>query len=240
MSPGSPLVSLILVTMRPHLLVDIRAMLDQQTCTNTEIIIALHGHAIRSLTAAQQAALAGARVVMELPGDWSLGRCLNAAVSEARGDFIAKIDDDDLYGPHYLEETVAHLLRGDGAVVGKAEIYVYLEGSGVVLLWRPGLSHKRLKFIAGATLACARSLALRTPFRDVSLGEDSCFLEDCRSAGQIIYATSRRHYMCVRRRDVETHTSILTDGKFFESGIVIRRDANPAREELLRAISVRR
>src|SRR5262249_22794420 len=141
--PQTPLMSLILVTMRPSFLPAIRAMLDRQTYVHTELVVALHGHKAMSLLPEQRRALEGGRAVLELAADWSLGRCLNAAIAEAGGTFVTKIDDDDLYGRGYLEETVAHLLAGDGDVVGKSEAFFYLEDSGAILLRRPGLSRKR-------------------------------------------------------------------------------------------------
>ena len=45
----------------------------------------------------------------ELPASLPLGTCLNMATAAARGDVIAKIDDDDLYGPRYLDEAVGRL-----------------------------------------------------------------------------------------------------------------------------------
>lgn len=236
MSGQAPLVSLVLVTMRPTFLPGIRAILDRQTYRNTELVVALHGHRAADLEPTQRQALTGARAILELPGDWSLGRCLNAGVAEARGTFVAKIDDDDLYGRHYLQEAIAHLLAGHGDIVGKAESYAYLEESGVIVLRKPGLSLKRVNYVNGATLVLSRKLALKYPFRDVTLREDTYFLDDCRLNGKVVYSTSRRHFMFLRRAAVDSHTWTHADAEFIGSGIVMKRKPRASRAELLALI----
>jgi hypothetical protein len=232
MSDQAPLVSLILVTMRPVFLPAMRVMLDGQIYRNTERVIVLHGYRAADLDRTQRQALASARAVLELPRDWSLGRCLNAAIAEARGQFIAKIDDDDLYGRAYLQEAVAHLSAGDGDIVGKAESYAYLEGSGVILLRRPGSSFARVNYVYGPTLVFTRELARAVPFRDVTLREDTYFLDDCRSNGKTVYAASRRNFMYLRRTATDSHTSPYPDADFLGSGIVMRRRPRATRAEL--------
>jgi len=236
MPPQTPLVSLVLVTMRPSFLPAICAMLDRQTYAHTELVVVLHGHEVIGLLPDERLALESARAVLEMPSSRSLGHCLNAAIAESRGIFVAKIDDDDLYGREYLAEMVGHLLAEDGDVVGKAEIYVYLEESGTVVLRKPGASLKTVKFVAGATLAFSRSLALQCPFRDVASRAGAYFLEDSRINGATAYSTSRRNFMCVRRAAMDGHTWRLPDNAFIENGIVLRRHRHATLVELLAMI----
>jgi hypothetical protein len=236
MLPRTPLVSLVLVTRRPSFLPEICGMLQCQTYAHTELVVALHGHKVMNLLPDERLALESASLVLELPGDCSLGSCLNSAVEKSSGQFVTKVDDDDLYGRNYLAELIEHLLAGDGDVIGKAEYYVYLQDSGSIVLISPGLGLKTVKFIRGGTLAFSRSLALQCPFRDVALGEDNAFLEDCRLAGATIYSTSRRNYMYFRYTAKHAHTSQRPDIDFIESGIVLRRNRPATRAELLALI----
>ncbi len=219
----TPLISLILVTMRPALLPEICRMLRRQTYVHSELVIALHGHKAVNLLPAERLALGNASVVLELTGDRSLGDCLNSAIEQSSGLFVTKIDDDDVYGRNYLLEVVDHLVAKDGDIIGKAEFYVYLQDTGTIVLSSPGLGLQTVKFIRGGTLAFARSLALDYPFRDVTLGEDTAFLEDCRLSGATIYSTSRRNYMYFRNAGKDAHTSQMPDVNFIESGIVLER-----------------
>ena len=236
MEPRAPLLSLVVVTMRPSFLPAIRVMLDRQTYRQVEIVIALHGYKVGDLPQEQRRALEGVRSVLELPADWSLGHCLNAAIAEANGEFVAKIDDDDLYGREYVAEMIRHLVAGDGDVVGKAEAFFYLEGSGAILLRKPGLSRKRVNFVHGATLAFPRILARECPFQDVTNMEDTLFLQDCGARGISVYSSSRRNFMIFRRVATDTHTWTQADHEMFKMGILIKEHPHATRAELLSMI----
>lgn len=102
-----------------------------------------------------------------------LGDKLNAGCAAARGDVLAKWDDDDWYGPRYLETALAALrlrprLRG---LVLWGEYLVLLARAGTLHTTGPG--HK-----AGNTLTFDRALWATAPFRPVPSGVDSAFLED--------------------------------------------------------------
>ena len=114
----------------------------------------------RSLEAPAREALAAADQVLEAPAAWPLERCLDHGIAAARGEIVAKLDDDDLYGPAYLGEAVAALEAGLGDVVGKTELYVHLAGEGQLLLWRPGASQAEQDYVLGGTLAFRRSLGI--------------------------------------------------------------------------------
>ncbi len=236
MEASAPLLSLVVVTMRPWFLPATRAMLDRQSYRQVEIVIALHGHKVSDLPQEQRQALEGVRAVLELPADWSLGHCLNATIAEANGEFVAKIDDDDLYGRDYVAEMIRHLVAGDGDVVGKAEAFFYLEATGAILLRKPGLSRSRVKFVHGATLAFPRVLARECPFQDVSNLEDTLFLQDCGARGLSVYASSRRNFMVVRRAATDTHTWTQPDHEMFKMGILIKEHRHATRAELLSMI----
>ena len=63
------------------------------------------------------------------PSSLSLGECLNLAVDSADGDVIAKFDDDDHYGEHYLADQVTALRYSAADLVGKQAHYMHLEVS---------------------------------------------------------------------------------------------------------------
>lgn len=232
----TPLVSLVLVTMRPLLLPVIRSMLDRQTYRRFEVVVALHGHKVGDLPPEQRQALEGARAVLDLPPERSLGHCLNAAIAEASGEFVAKIDDDDLYGQDYVAEMMQHLVAGDGDVVGKAEAFFYFEATGAILLRKPGLSRKRVNFVQGATLAFPRALAQACPFQDVTNMEDTLFLQDCGARGLSVYSSSRRNFMVLRRGTIETHTWTQPDCEILKMGIMLKERRHATRAELLAMI----
>jgi hypothetical protein len=218
-----PLVSVVLPTRRPGLLAAAVGMVRAQAHPRVELVVALHGVARAALPAGAARALAAADVVVDAPAAWSLGRCLNEAARAARGDVLAKVDDDDLYGPDYLGEAVGALLAGRGDVVGKTEMYVHLAGTGELILWRPGASEREQDYVMGGTLAFWRELADRPAFEDVSQGEVAGFQERCRALGRRVYATSRRHFVLRRLGGAHGHTWNPDEGLFRREGVVVRR-----------------
>lgn len=102
-----------------------------------------------------------------------LGDKLNAGCELARGGVLAKWDDDDWYGPRYLEVALAALASrppGRGFVLW-GEYLILLAGAGTLHTTGPG--HK-----AGNTLVFDRELWVQAPFRSLAGGVDSAFVED--------------------------------------------------------------
>jgi hypothetical protein len=233
-----PLVSLILVTRRPAFLAGIVRMMAAQHYRRTELVVVLHGHAEAALPPAARGALtrSAARVIVA-PTRWTLGECMNAGIEAARGELVAKVDDDDLYGPAYLGEAVAAFQAGRGEVIGKMEVYVQLVLTGELLIMWPGACHHEQDYLAGPTLLLSTALAREVGFRPLAVGSDTAFLEDCRAAGHRLYATSRRHF--VERRFATTHHTWTADvGWFQDNGVVVRRDvALDSAPELLRLVA---
>ena len=65
--------------------------------------------------------------VYKLPKKTSLGACLNFGINKSNYNIIAKFDDDDYYGPYYLDEANKAFLREGCYVLGKQKTYYYLE-----------------------------------------------------------------------------------------------------------------
>src|SRR5215470_14794342 len=107
---GAPLVTVIVRTKdRPALLREAIASLAAQTTSDVETVVVNDGGAPPDL-----AALPGgirARVV-DTPAPHGRSKALNTGVAEARGRFVAFLDDDDLYLPEHLE-TLARFLSAE-------------------------------------------------------------------------------------------------------------------------------
>jgi glycosyltransferase involved in cell wall biosynthesis len=104
-----PLVSLILTTRdRPSFFETALACYEHQTYPNQELIVVDSGERF-PVDAAQVEALGG-RLVRAEPGT-HLGTKLNLGCEAASGQFCQKMDDDDWYGPQFVETMVSALLR---------------------------------------------------------------------------------------------------------------------------------
>jgi len=54
----------------------------------------------------------------------TLGACMNLGVDAADGRYIAKVDDDNYYGRHYLTDLVNAFAYSGAGIVGKWAHYV--------------------------------------------------------------------------------------------------------------------
>ena len=235
-----PLVSVIVATRRPAFVADAVGMIAAQAYGPLELVLVLHRHTPVDLPPeAREACRAAGACVVQAPPTSTLGECLNAGIAASRGELIAKVDDDDVYGPAYLGEAVAAFLAGKGDVIGKAEHYVYLAAARELLLWLPGASEADGQSdLVGGTLLFPRPLGLDPGFRPLSISEDVDFLDSCAAAGLRLYATSRRHFARRRLGDTAHHTWHADDAFFRQRCLTVRRDvADDSPAGLIRLVS---
>ena len=149
-----------------------------------------------------------------------LGECLNLLVRASSGDVVAKMDDDDLYGPRYLSDQL-HAMDYSGAdVVGKQAHYMYLKGLDATILRFPEREHQYTDFVAGPTIVARRELALAVPFLPTSRGEDTAFLRNAAAAGATLYAADRFNFVQVRNDSGIAHTWDVTSSELLANSRV--------------------
>lgn len=133
-----PLVSVVIPTHnRPEQLAEALASVRAQTFTDYEIIVVSNGESIRTQRESRAAAeMHGAAYFTRDEGNPSAAR--NFGVARAAGDWIAFLDDDDLWLPEKLEwqvtradETGADLITADWQIFGPEG------GRDVIRLRRP-------------------------------------------------------------------------------------------------------
>ena len=139
---------------------------------------------------------AGIDVVLSWrPAAKSLGFCLNVTMAATDARFIAKFDDDDRYGPHYLADALrAHSYAGAG-IVGKHSTYVRLDETDETLLRFPGHEFTYTSTLAGPSLVIDRERVGGLWFRDISLGEDRAIIGDCNRRGIPTFAADRFNFL---------------------------------------------
>lgn len=215
-----PLVSIIVSTNRPHQVQHVLQQVQTQYGVKTELILVTHGFQIPQDEFRQKCDSAGLSKIVLLEGaaDWTLGRCLNSAIQHASGEFIAKFDDDDLYGPHYLEDQIFALQYSGADVVGKESAFAFLQSSNTLVLRRPEREHRWTDFVAGPTLVGYREIFEKVPFPDLTRGEDTQFLSDLHRAGFRVYSADRFNF--IQNRGHASHTWAARDSEFLANGKV--------------------
>ncbi|MFI7483543.1 glycosyltransferase [Kocuria sp. M1R5S2] len=219
--PRHPSVSVLLCTNRPHRLEHALATVAAQTGVRPELVLVCHGfdaaaHGVEALAAA--AGLEQVRV-LEARDELSLGECLNRAVRASTGEVLAKMDDDDDYGPHYLQDQL-HALRYSGAdVVGKQAHYMYVASQDATLLRFGHMEHRFTDFVMGPTIVARREVFERVPFEDRTTGEDSSFLAAVVDAGLRVYSGDRFNFR--QYRGSGGHTWSVSDASVLASGCIV-------------------
>jgi glycosyltransferase involved in cell wall biosynthesis len=191
-SPNSELLSCVLPTAGRY---DFLALAIQhflrQTYRNSELVVVHDGpdpHRAQELCAGSE------RIrLLELGEKTVLGRKENLGLEHARGEIICKWDDDDYYHPEFLQTAVRALGTSDEPRLVAWQYYpVLLRGAGALRV--SGL-HYVLPF-AGATLCFRRRLWQKTPFREVTMGQDWWFSQDTRATH--IYVLRPDLYIYIR------------------------------------------
>ncbi|MHA7297078.1 glycosyltransferase family protein [Pseudarthrobacter raffinosi] len=215
-----PDVSCMVSTNRPKQLEHIFSQFSSQLYERKQLVLLTHGFdpADESLQRIARAHDVENFIHLTRSASDSLGTCLNAIVTAADGALVTKMDDDDLYGQHYLRDLV-HARSFSGAdVVGKSAHYMYLEDSKILIRRFHENEHRFVSQVMGPTITGARELFLEVPFADLTRGEDTDFLSRVRATGGMIYAADRFNFVQVR--GVHAHTWQLSDMEAISTGDV--------------------
>lgn len=213
-------VSCMVATNRPGQLKHIFEQFSQQLYVQKQLVLLTHGFSPDAASIKILAVDHGVENLVHLSRDESesLGVCLNAVVASADGTVVTKMDDDDLYGQHYLSDLI-HARSFSGAdVVGKSAHYMHLQNSGILIRRFRNNEHRFVSHVMGPTITAARDLFTELPFADLKRGEDTDFLARVRASGGKIYAADR--YNFVQVRGAHDHTWKLSDMDAVSTGEV--------------------
>ncbi|WP_191090248.1 glycosyltransferase family A protein [Histidinibacterium aquaticum] len=119
-----PHTSVVLVTKRPHLLHHCLETFRAQSWDNKELILIFNTGEIPE----DLPELAENERAFALPEAANIGECLNRGITQAKGRYWCKLDDDDFYSTTYLEETVYYYRSAQADVVGRRSVYFYFAG----------------------------------------------------------------------------------------------------------------
>jgi hypothetical protein len=148
--------------------------------------------------------------------DTTLGACLNLGLHHAQGNVFAKMDDDDYYGAHYLEDSL-HALHYSGAdCVGKECYFTYAKSQDRTFRQVPGRQHRITNFVIGTTLVGKRSLYPAVQFGNLRVGEDSDFLRQLKKAGKVLYSHNEYNYIKYYAANLGHHTWQVSEAEYLK------------------------
>ena len=153
---------------RPRFVAQAIRCFDCQTYPNTELIIVDDGERPVGELCAGNPGITYIHLDCPTP----TGTKLNLAVATASGDVLQKLDDDDYYGPRFLDTAVTALAAlPDRAIVTWDCFLIFMAGESAARFSGHGWN-------AGGTLCFRRDVWRDAPFRDLWAGSDSQFLDD--------------------------------------------------------------
>lgn len=134
------------------------------------------------------------------------------AIRERGGGFWATFDDDDYYGPGYLEEMVE--ASGKAEIVGKADFFVRM-AAGTLRSFQGIGCEQYTNFIHGPTICSWTDVCGEFPIKKI--GEDISMVESVLGNGGRVWATSRHNFIFNRYSEEKHHTWEISDQKLTQS-----------------------
>jgi glycosyltransferase involved in cell wall biosynthesis len=155
-----PLVSVIIPTHnRPQMLVEALASIRAQTYSDFEIIIVSNGENAETRSVTRSFADAhGARYFELDKGNVSIAR--NFGIEQAQGDWIAFLDDDDLWLPNKLERQIAEAQRTGADLITCDCVRFFLDGRKFIVRIRPANGWSYVKAISHLVWWCVPSCVM--------------------------------------------------------------------------------
>ena len=225
--PWAP-VSVLLATRRPGRLEAALGNVARQRYPNLELVLALHGPGFAPERVHRAiGGLAHPLKVLRLDAARPLGAVLNAATAAAAGRLLAKMDDDDLYGPEHLWDLVLAQAYSGAGLVGKFPATVYLARLDRTVRRRRVASETWSRSITGGAMLVTRDALERAGgWRAAPRHVDASLVEDVVRAGGGVYRTHDAGYLLVRHGD--RHTWAADEATFLRQAEAVRAGWHPA------------
>lgn len=205
-------VSILCSSKRPQFLEAVGRQIRAQTYTDTETIFVMHRDDMSEEQVAR--ALHGVRnlKILRTSEEKFLAHALNDAMQIAEGDTFAKWDDDDLYGPNYIFDSVLGFdYAPRTALIGKNSYFTYLEQRDKTYLRFPGRDNQMTNLVHGGTLIWDRKKTEGLSFAAQRQGTDTAFLQMLQERDLPILSTNIFNFVHMRYADIAQHTWKIRD-----------------------------
>lgn len=212
-----PLASIVTPSMRPQNQAHVLRQYEQQSYPCKELVYVFNGDAgqIPSLPTDRQ----DIRIV-HVPREYSTGMVMNAGLQEAKGEYVFRLDDDDLYGHNYVSDRMIYFREFDINALSNSRSFITFENNGFVSILgveeisqdntvfsMGNASYSILKF-TGGSIAMKKNYALYAAYQeqayaytDVAILFKNIFFTPC-----VAYCKVDALNFCVVRHDIAGHT----------------------------------
>ncbi len=209
-------VSAVVPTNRAHQLDNVFENIGRQQYRDLELVLVLHGLQLDGADLRGRAKELGVAelTIVEADSSLTLGACMNLGIDAASGAYIAKMDDDNFYGAHYLTDLIHAFDYTDAGIVGKWAHYVWLRSTDAVVLRYVTAEHTYERRVQGGSIVIEGDLARRLRFADLPRAVDTDLLDRAIADGVKIYSADRFNFVSVRGTDRQAHTWQVADNTF--------------------------
>lgn len=223
-----PLVSVVAATNRPEYLENCLENYTRQKYTHKELLLVLNNNSYNLEEVRQKVSSLPNVKVFQVDEEKTLGECLNLGVDNSIGDYIAKFDDDDLYGSHFLGDMILPFSYTNAAIVGKQTYYGYLESQNKLVVRFLGREHLYTKLVSGGTMVIKRQVFDRVRFPYKPFGTDTAFLKSCAESELKIWSSDKYNFIQVRKPDTSKHTWKIDEQDYLKKCQVVSNKLNLA------------
>lgn len=211
-----PEVTILLVTNRLNMVAGAIKQIAAQTYPNFVVQLALHG--ISETEAATEISkahnlLADRLHVNYVDKNKNLGEIYGELTQTSQSEFLAKFDDDDLYGPHHLWDAIISMKYSGAGLFGRTPQLTWLETTGELLLRPFGDDEIYNRYIIGPTMVMNRAALLEVGgWRPTPWAVDKALIDRFQQFGGGIYRAGGYGWVYVRHD--QGHTWLKDESHF--------------------------
>lgn len=216
---AEPTVAPLVSTIRPQQIEHILKTLARQKDVSLQPFIATHGFAPTDADCALAKELGLDITWIEMDSSLTLGEIYNQLIARADTEYIAKMDDDDLYSSTYLYDSVSTADFSRADIVGKHSYFAYLKSKDITVLRFPHRDFRATDFLAGPTIVARSECARSVSFPKGNTGEDSGFLRSASQCGARIVSGSPFGFVLMRGASPR-HTWSVSDAEILAASSV--------------------
>ncbi len=215
-----PTLSVVLATSRSEDLKLILEQLRKQSLKTFEVLIGLHNISLDSKHKILLKSLSNRNIsvsIYSFKSSNTLGQILSKLSFISKGDYIAKIDDDDIYGPEHLADLLDMAISKKADLVGKAMNFVYIQALDLTVRRKPTTEVSTYNhwsnWVCGGTILVKRQSAQAAGwFGEGKSAVDKYLLNGIKKNGGKIWRMPGMGY--IYKRSMVSHTYATNYSKY--------------------------
>jgi hypothetical protein len=208
-----PVLSVILPTKRPEFLAAALEEVARQRYRPIDVVVVLHGESFEGFEPPRVEGINPTYI--RASADKVVGDVHNIGLARAGGEYIAKMDDDDLYGAWHTIDLLLAIEYSGADLVGKWGCFTYLDQKDVTVSNNKDKQEQFVRHIPAATILARQETLRGIGFRRVPRSIDTHLIRAVTTYGGSVYSTHR--YNFIRRRHGEGHAFVRSDDEFIET-----------------------